>query len=65
MKFILLSMFGLLTGLAACGQTGPLHLPQDAPAKEHYLLSRKPADKAAEAAPEAAAEKPATAPPTP
>ncbi len=27
--------------LAACGQTGPLHLPEDAPAKEGYLLKKR------------------------
>jgi len=32
----------VVTGfLAACGQTGPLHLPQDAPAKEGYLLKKR------------------------
>ena len=58
-----------LSLLAGCGQTGPLHLPDDAPAREAYLLSgnknRKP--KTAEAAPAGAAapapaEVPAEAP---
>ncbi len=29
--------------LAACGQTGPLHLPDDAPEKEGYLLKKRAA----------------------
>jgi predicted small lipoprotein YifL len=40
--------------LAACGQSGPLHLPEDAPAKESYLLKKraaKPAPTVPEAAP--------------
>lgn len=54
--------------LAGCGQTGPLHLPADAPAREHYLiganpnakpgLARAPADESAgaETAPTSAAD---------
>lgn len=52
-----------LSLLAGCGQTGPLHLPADAPDREGYLLGggkKKP--KPAEAAP---ADVPAAAPKAP
>jgi len=49
-----------LSLLAGCGQTGPLHLPEDAPPREGYLLGggkKKP-----KAAKSEAAAAPATAP---
>ncbi len=53
--------------IAGCGQTGPLHLPADAPPREGYLIGSNPNTKkkaAAEpAAPApAAVETPAEAP---
>lgn len=48
------------TLLAACGQTGPLHLPADAPSKESYLLKKRAEKPAATPAP--AATPPATDP---
>lgn len=56
--------------LAGCGQTGPLHLPEDAPAKENYLISKrrpKPAEAPAppaspETAPAATPAEPQNAP---
>ncbi|GAC1621299.1 MAG: hypothetical protein NVS9B10_03970 [Nevskia sp.] len=50
----------LLAGaLAACGQTGPLHLPGDAPSKENYLLKRRAPKPAAPAADPVPPEAPA------
>ena len=52
-----------LSLLAGCGQTGPLHLPADAPDREGYLLGggkKKP--KPAEATPAAPAATPAEVP---
>lgn len=55
--------------LPACGQTGPLHLPEDAPAKENYLLKKRretpapsPAETPAPAATPATAPAPSPAP---
>lgn len=48
------------TLFAACGQTGPLHLPADAPSKESYLLKKRAEKPAAKPAP--AATPPATDP---
>jgi len=70
----LLATLALTQGLAGCGQTGPLHMPADAPAGEGYLIGSNPnAKKKAEAQPAATppaaavpAETPAdTAPETP
>lgn len=60
----------LLAALAitGCGQTGPLHLPADAPSREAYLIGSNPnaKKKAPDApAPDAAVETPAEAPATP
>jgi len=61
----------LLAALAitGCGQTGPLHLPADAPSREAYLIGSNPNGKPKAAAkpdaPAAAAEMPAEAPATP
>lgn len=47
-------VIGATQSLAGCGQTGPLHLPADAPAKEGYLLKKrqpKPAPETAVAPP--------------
>lgn len=58
-----------LSLLAGCGQTGPLHLPADAPDREGYLLGggkkKKPKPAAAAPAPAAspAAEVPVEAAP--
>lgn len=49
----------LLALLAGCGQTGPLHLPADAPDNEAYLIGGNPNAKKADAK---KAAKPATAP---
>lgn len=62
MKVFPAALFCLLSGLAACGQTGPLRMPEDAPAKERYLIAKgkpKPAVAAPAAAPSAAAAAPA------
>lgn len=70
MKVFPAALFCLLSGLAACGQTGPLRMPEDAPAKERYLIGKakpKPAPAAPAPAPEAipAAAAPASTPATP
>lgn len=62
---LLLAAAGLSSG---CGQTGPLHLPADAPSREGYLIGSNPnAKKKANPAPAAtpAAKPPAEAPATP
>ena len=58
--------------IAGCGQTGPLHLPADAPPREGYLIgsnpnAKKKAAAAAETPTPAAVETPAeaSAPATP
>jgi predicted small lipoprotein YifL len=48
--------------LAACGQTGPLHLPADEPAKERYLIAKKKEPKPAVATNVKPAEAPAADP---
>lgn len=51
----LLATLALTQGLAGCGQTGPLHLPADAPSGEGYLIGSNPnAKKKAGAQPAAA-----------
>lgn len=63
----LLATLALSQFLAGCGQTGPLHMPADAPAGEGYLIGSNPnVKKKAEAKPAAAppaAETPADAAP--
>lgn len=63
MKVFSAALLCMLSGLAACGQTGPLRMPEDAPAKERYLIAKgKPKPVAAvpaAAAPSAAAAAPA------
>lgn len=59
-----------MLALAGCGQTGPLHLPADAPSREGYLIGSNPnAKKKAATEPAApapaAVETPAEAPATP
>lgn len=62
----LLATLALSQALAGCGQTGPLHLPADAPAGEGYLIGSNPnVKKKADAKPAAAppaASAPAEAP---
>ena len=53
----------LAAALVACGQTGTLHHPEDAPSKENYLLKRR-ASKPDTAPVPPAAPSPATATPT-
>lgn len=70
MKVFPAALFCLLSGLAACGQTGPLRMPEDAPAKERYLIGKgkpKPAPAAPALVPEAvpASAAPASTPATP
>ena len=67
MKVFPAALFCLLSGLAACGQTGPLRMPEDAPAKEHYLIGKGKPKLAPAVAPEAAAASaaPASTPATP
>lgn len=64
---LLLAAAGVCGG---CGQTGPLHLPADAPSREGYLIgsnpnAKKKADPAPVPTPTPAAESPAEAPATP
>ncbi|WP_156891527.1 LPS translocon maturation chaperone LptM [Nevskia ramosa] len=61
----LLATLALSQILAGCGQTGPLHMPADAPAGEGYLIGSNPnvkkkADAKPAAAPPAAATPAAT-----
>lgn len=49
----------MLALLAGCGQTGPLHLPADAPDNEAYLIGGNPNARKADTKKTA---KPATAP---
>ncbi|MBA4285326.1 MAG: hypothetical protein C0434_07310 [Xanthomonadaceae bacterium] len=63
------SLFAAGAAVSGCGQTGPLHLPADAPSREGYLIGSNPnARKKAAASPEApapAVETPAETPATP
>jgi len=69
---VLLAVSLFTAGAAGCGQTGPLHLPADAPSREGYLIGSNPnAKKKAAAEPAVAApaaatvESPAETPATP